>query len=69
MKPKVRNESTQAKLCFEHIGGKLGEWLLDHYLRRGWLVKEHPADKTLTITKKGKAAFRKMGVDTDRLPK
>jgi hypothetical protein len=35
-----------AKLCYEHIGGKLGQLLLEALIAKGWLAKKIPAIKT-----------------------
>ena len=52
-----------AKLCYEHIGGKLGSLLLDQFLRNGWLAKDDTKEKNFYITEKGVAGFTKLGID------
>ncbi len=57
MKKKIK----PAKLCFGHVGGKLGTLLFEQFVASGWLAK---ADgKHFFITSKGEAAFTKMGID------
>ncbi|MXV50619.1 ArsR family transcriptional regulator [Pedobacter sp. HMF7647] len=56
-----------AKLCYNHIGGKLGELLFESFLRNGWITKEHPDDKHYTVTDAGKQEFLKIGVDVSKI--
>lgn len=42
-----------------HLGGALGEALLDVYVRRGW-VKRHRQSRTVGITPKGHENFRRL---------
>jgi hypothetical protein len=56
-----------AKLCFEHIGGKLGMLLLDAFIEKGWIAKGNPAGKHLYITEKGQKEFTKMGLDLSQI--
>lgn len=52
-----------AKLCYEHIGGKLGSLLLEQFLIKGWLAKNDVTDKNFYITEKGTQEFTKLGID------
>jgi len=36
---KNNNKMKPAKLCYEHIGGKLGQLLLEALIVKGWLAK------------------------------
>jgi DNA-binding PadR family transcriptional regulator len=56
-----------AKLCFEHIGGKLGMLLLDTFIEKSWIAKENPTDKHYYITDKGQKEFTKMGLDLSQI--
>lgn len=61
-------EKKTAKLCYEHIGGKLGHLLLEQFIDQGWLAKEHYTDKDCYITEKGKQEFAKLGIDLSHIP-
>lgn len=39
--------SKPAKSCYEHIGGKLGQLLLEQFIEKGWITKNSPARQTL----------------------
>lgn len=52
-----------AKTCYSHIGGKLGELLLDVFVDKKWMAKKHQSDKHYYITEEGKKGFKRMGVD------
>lgn len=56
-------EDKTAKLCYEHIGGKLGNLLLEQFVAKGWLAKHHATDKNYYITQKGTLEFTKLGID------
>ncbi len=57
------SESKPAKLCYEHLGGKLGALLLEQFLIKGWLKKTVSGGKDFQITEKGALEFMKLGVD------
>lgn len=59
-------ERKHAKLCYEHIGGKLGELLLQSFIARGWLVRE-PGKKEYYLTKTGAEGFTHLGIDLSQL--
>jgi predicted transcriptional regulator len=61
------SEKKPAKLCYEHIGGKLGSLLLEQFVLKGWLAKETAGDKNFYITDKGIAEFTKLGVDLSQI--
>jgi len=56
-----------AKLCFEHIGGKLGELLLETFIEKKWIAKDKPINKHFYITEKGQKEFTKMGLDLSQI--
>ena len=54
------------KLCYSHIGGKLGSLLLEHFERKGWIEKTDNS-KHFYITEEGLAEFEKMGIDISQI--
>jgi DNA-binding PadR family transcriptional regulator len=60
-------EIKPAKLCFEHIGGKLGMLLMDTFIEKNWIAKNKPKDKYYYITDKGQKEFAKMGIDLSQI--
>ena len=64
---KALKEIKPAKLCFEHIGGKLGMLLLETFVDKNWIAKQNPADKHFYITEKGQEEFAKLGVDLSQI--
>lgn len=52
-----------AKACYEHIGGKLGELLMNAFIKKYWIAKETSTGKHFYITDLGKKEFAKLGVD------
>jgi hypothetical protein len=48
------NKSTgkTAKTCYEHIGGKLGQLLLEQFVEKGWIAKENLQTVTIILQKK-----------------
>ncbi|MDQ0782491.1 ArsR family transcriptional regulator [Chryseobacterium sp. W4I1] len=57
------NDRKPAKICYEHIGGKLGQLLLEQFVDKGWIAKDSPADRNYYITEKGQIEFTKLGLD------
>ncbi len=56
-----------AKKCYEHIGGKLGELLLETFADKKWIAKNNPADKHFYITELGEKEFTKLGLDLSKI--
>ena len=56
-----------AKRCFGHIGGKLGELLLETFIEKKWIAKESPENKHFYITEKGQEEFATMGLDLSQI--
>lgn len=56
-----------AKMCYEHIGGKLGQLLAITFVEKGWIVKKTPTDKHFYITDLGLQEFEKLGIDTSQI--
>lgn len=55
-----------AKTCYSHIGGKLGELLLEHFADKGWIARA-AGDKHYHITETGQDEFTKMGLDLSKI--
>jgi hypothetical protein len=56
-----------AKTCYSHLGGKLGNLLLENFIEKGWLYKENAGSKHFIVTKKGLAGFKKLGIDLSQI--
>jgi predicted transcriptional regulator len=56
-----------AKICYEHIGGKLGELLMEQFVTKGWISKYGSADKHFYITEKGEHEFSELGIDLTQI--
>ncbi|GAA3748159.1 hypothetical protein GCM10022422_35890 [Flavobacterium ginsengisoli] len=56
-----------AKKCYEHIGGKLGELLLETFAAKKWIAKNNSTDKHFYITELGEKEFTKLGVDLNKI--
>ena len=54
-------------MCYEHIGGKLGQLLAETFAEKGWIAKKNPSDKHFYITDLGQKEFGKMGVDLSEI--
>ena len=61
------SEKKHAKLCYEHIGGKLGELLLQKFVANGWLIKDELNKKEFYITEKGTKGFVELGINLSQL--
>lgn len=51
-----------AKVCYEHLGGKLGQLLLENFTDKGWIAKNKSSDKHFYITDLGEKEFTKLGI-------
>lgn len=56
-----------AKMCYEHIGGKLGQLLAVTFAEKGWIAKKNPDDKTFYITDLGEKEFTKLDIDLTQI--
>lgn len=56
-----------AKICYDHIGGKLGAMLLKMCIEQRWIQKVDPADKHFFITEKGQTEFTRLGLDLSQI--
>ena len=66
MAKKEKPEAPVAKMCFSHIGGKLGTRLMDRFEEMGW-IEHDTATKHFHITPKGEKGFKDLGVETSDL--
>ncbi len=67
MEMKNNDKLKPAKLCYEHIGGKLGQLLLEALIEKGWLAKTDPSDKNLYITALGESQLTAFGIDLSQI--
>lgn len=56
-----------AKKCYSHIGGKLGELLLETFADKKWIAKNDASDKHFYITELGEKEFTKLGIDLSKI--
>lgn len=56
-----------AKMCYEHIGGKLGQLLAVSFTEKGWIAKNNILDKHFYITDLGEKEFTKLGIDISEI--
>ncbi|WDF58438.1 ArsR family transcriptional regulator [Flavobacterium sp. KACC 22758] len=66
----MKNESAKqkpAKICYEHIGGKLGQLLAVSFAEKGWIAKKNNSDKHFYITDLGEKEFTKLGIDISEI--
>lgn len=56
-----------AKMCYEHIGGKLGQLLAVTFAEKGWIEKKNPNDKNFYITDLGQKELTKLGIDLSEI--
>ncbi|PSL50142.1 hypothetical protein CLV51_1011486 [Chitinophaga niastensis] len=62
--PAEKNDKIPAKLCYNHLGGKLGSLLLDNFIEKGWIARDLSSEKHYYITEAGDKGLKKMGIDT-----
>lgn len=56
-----------AKPCYEHLGGKLGDLLMQRFIELGWMERNGPAERHYHLTPEGENGFGKLGVDLSRI--
>lgn len=56
-----------AKMCYKHIGGKLGQLLVENFAEKGWIAKNKATDKNYYITDLGQKEFEKLGIDISQI--
>lgn len=59
----ANKEIISAKACYEHLGGKLGQLLMNAFIENNWIAKENPSDKHFYVTDLGKKQFAEIGVN------
>ncbi len=62
-----QTDKKPAKMCYGHIGGKLGKMIMETFADKGWIAKEKPTDKHFFITNKGQKEFAKLGIDLSQI--
>ena len=65
----AEKEIIPAKMCYAHIGGKLGEKLKDWFVDKKWIVKARAADKHYYVTEKGLKELTQLGLDLSEIKK
>jgi len=63
----TKNALKPAKKCYSHIGGKLGELLLETFAGKKWIAKNEASDKHFYITELGEKEFAKLGIDLTKI--
>ncbi len=63
----THNDLKPVKLCFEHIGGKLGAMLMEAFVENGWIAKTNAGDKHFHITDIGQQELTNLGVDLTKI--
>ncbi|MBF4507528.1 ArsR family transcriptional regulator [Flavobacterium sp. JLP] len=61
------NNKKPAKMCYEHIGGKLGQLLMKNFADKAWIAKNKPTDKHFYITDLGQKELEKLGIDVSKI--
>ncbi len=56
------------KLCYSHIGGRLGSMLTEHYVQKGWIKQSPDNERLFYVTVKGKKCFTELGLDLSIIP-
>jgi hypothetical protein len=65
--PSYMKEELPAKVCYSHIGGKLGALLMEAFHDKGWIARHKATDKHFYITEVGMKEFRKLGIDLSEI--
>lgn len=55
------------KICYEHIGGKLGQLLVENFADKSWIAKIRSTDKNFYFTELGQKEFEKLGIDITQI--
>lgn len=61
------NNPKPAKMCYSHIGGKLGQLLAEAFIEKGWIAKDGPDNKHYYITPVGEKELKRIGVDLTQI--
>jgi len=65
--PDEQESPKPAKLCYGHIGGKLGQLLTETFIGKGWIAKNGPDEKHYYITPTGEKELTRLGVDLSKI--
>ena len=60
------SQSIKGRKCYDHLGGKLGERLLNRLLELEWLKLEEGKSTVYEVTEKGYEELTKLGIDLDK---
>ncbi|MET3025722.1 ArsR family transcriptional regulator [Flavobacterium sp. UW10123] len=63
----TKNTAKPAKKCYSHIGGKLGELLLETFADKKCIAKNDASDKHFYITELGEKEFAKLDIDLTKI--
>ena len=56
------------KLCYEHIGGKLGDLMATAFIEKGWFARDDSHNQRhFYITPKGEKELTKLGIDLSQI--
>jgi len=53
----------EARSCYDHLAGRLGVAVTDHFVERGTITM---SDRAFALTARGERFFRTLGIDVDR---
>ncbi|RZK43326.1 MAG: ArsR family transcriptional regulator [Pedobacter sp.] len=56
-----------AKICYDHIGGKLGSLFMEKCIAEGWIKQTERSAHLFQITEKGTEEFQKLGLDLSQI--
>jgi predicted transcriptional regulator len=59
-------EKITGRKCYDHLGGQLGEKLLESLLKLGWIQLDEGKSTVYVITEKGETGFSELGVDIEK---
>jgi DNA-binding transcriptional ArsR family regulator len=63
-----RAELAEARMCYDHLAGRLGVAIFDRLRTSGAFVDGHRSDGALRLGTRAGDAFARLGVELDRLP-
>lgn len=55
------SKAIPVKLCYSHIGGRLGSMLTEHYIEKGWIKQLVENEWLYHVTQKVKKCLLKWG--------
>ncbi len=59
----AERKTLKAKVCYGHLGGTLGNRLFEGLLQLGWFERDGEKATVYTLTERGKAGLKALGVD------